>query len=148
MAAAPPVLIVNTGVIVAPTAGQNVMYQYQANGIGAIHSGGFSPRMYLGALWFGDTAGTPDTRLRFGMIHRVGSYNAVPILPGMDSPYFQFEGAFTPYPDVNNTVQVLSTGEITLGMNNNTGGAGWCNLVLTVSPEMILPPGFIPDVPT
>ena len=147
MAAAPPVLIVNTGVIVAPTAGQNVMYQYQANGIGAVHGGGFSPRMYLGALWFGDTAGTPDTRLRAGMIHRVGPYLPLSAIPGEFSPYFQFEGGFTPYPDVTNTVQVLSTGEVTLGMNNNAGTAGWCNLVLTLSPEMILPPGFIPDVP-
>jgi len=139
-------LIVSTGVIVAPTAGENVFYQYQINGITAVKSNGFAPRMWLGALLFSDGFGTPDVRLVQGVIWEVRPQ--VPLTPLEGTVYPEFPGAssLTLYPDVSLGTQVLSTGEITLGMNNGGGSDGWCNLVLTVSPEMILPPGFFPLV--
>jgi len=139
-------LTVNTGVIVAPTAGERVMYQYQINGISAVHQNGFAPRMWLGALWFESGPGTPDARLAFGIVYQVANLGPPPGPIGFSSPTLTPDAAYTTYPDVAASVQVAASGEISLGVFNSAGDDGWCNLVLTLSPEMILPPGFVPDI--
>ena len=141
-------LTVNTGVIVAPTAGERVMYQYQINGISAVHFSGFAPRMWLGALWFESGPGNPNARLAFGIVYQAANLGLPPGGAGFDYPALASAGnGYTTYPDVAASVQVAASGEISLTMFNGADDDGWCNLVLTLSPEMILPPGFVPNLP-
>jgi hypothetical protein len=134
----------NTNVFVAPTVGEIVAYQIQINGLLAVNSnGGLRPAVWIGSLLFDASVGTPDARLKNVVLHELQS------IVGLRNPTNIFLKAALPavYPDVSAAVQVLATGEITLELSAGFGpGSGWSNLVLTVSPEMVLPPGFDPIV--
>jgi hypothetical protein len=142
---------VNTNVFVAPTAGQNVAYQLQINGL--IAGGSLRPALILGSLLFDGSVGTPDARLKNVTLYEVPSH------AGLLASDIAFLKAALPavYPDVTAALQVLPSGEITLEGTALGGYNEWMSaMVLTVGPEVILPavtPTFdpfslVPGVPT
>jgi len=142
---------VNTNVFVAPTAGQNVAYQLQINGL--IAGGSLRPALILGSLLFDGSVGTPDARLKNVTLYEVPSH------AGLIASDIAFLKAALPavYPDVTAALQVLPSGEITLEGTALGGYNEWMSaMVLTVGPEVILPavtPTFdpfslVPGVPT
>lgn len=136
----------NTGIVLSPTAGVWATFPWRWEVVESCPGYQLAARVYVGFITFSDIAGDP--LVRFGT--------------GIGDPGFSANGGASPAQGFNynlsnsgsvtllqngtgdQPIALLSSGEIVLGVYNNTNTIAYAKGVFTVGPELVLPSNPVP----